>query len=157
MPANTKPVFPKTVAGGVYGVLLTTAMTNTKSFDGTEAAGTALALVAQAGANQSRVDRLTLRYASTAGATASGTTTATLARIWYNNNSVNTTASNNKLVREVAIPAQAVAALGASELPYFELLDLPPLPPNHRIYVGLTVAVGGTNCAIAASAELGDY
>ena len=157
MPANTKPIFPKTINGGVPGVLLTTAMTNTKSLDGTEAAGTAMALVASAGGNGSRVDRLMVRYASTAGATASGTTAATLLRVWYNNNAVNTTAANNTLKREIAVPAQTVTALATGELPFIELTDLPPLPPNHRIYVGMTVAIGGTNCALAVSAELGDY
>lgn len=157
MPANTDAIFPLVVNGGVPGVLLTTAMTNTKALDGTEAAGTAMALVATAGANQSRVDRILFRYVSTAGATASGTTAATVARIWYNNGSVNTTAANNILKREVLIPAQTVTALATGELPFIELTDMPPLPANWRIYIGLTVAVGGTNCAIQPSAELGDY
>ena len=133
-------------------------MTNTKAFDGTETAGTALALVATGGTNGTRVDKLILRFTSTAGATASGTTNATVARIWYNNGGDNTTASNNILKREVTIPAQAVTALATAGLePITEITDLPLLPSGYKIYVGLTVAVGGTNCAIAPSFEGGDY
>lgn len=157
MPANTAPIFALTPNTGVAGVLLTTAMTNTKAFDGTEAAGTAMALVYTAGANGSRVDQVTVRYQSTAGATASGTTTLTLLRLWINNGSANTTASNNILWAEVALPAQAVTALGTSVLPSFTITNVPTLPAGYKLYAGLTVAVGGTNCAIGVSAVGGDY
>lgn len=157
MPANTAPIFALTPNTGVAGVLLTTAMTNTKAFDGTEAAGTAMALVYTAGANGSRVDQVTVRYQSTAGATASGTTTLTLLRLWINNGSANTTASNNILWEEVALPAQAVTALGTSVLPSFTITNVPTLPAGYKLYAGLTVAVGGTNCAIGVSAVGGDY
>lgn len=157
MPANTAPIFALTPNVGVAGVLLTTAMTNTKAFDGTEATGTAMALVYTAGSSGSRVDKLNIRYQSTAGATASGTTSATLVRIWINNGSVNTTASNNILLAEVAVPAQAVTALGTSVLPVFTVTDIPTLPAGYKLYAGLTVAVGGTNCAVGVSAAGGDY
>lgn len=157
MPANTAPIFPLTPNCGVAGVLLTTAMTNTKAFDGTEATGTAMALVYTAGSNGSDVDGIQINYRSTAGATASGTTAATLVRIWINNGSVNTTASNNILVGEVALPAQAVTALGTSVLPVFTFTSIPVLPAGWKIYAGLTVAIGGTNCAVGVSAAGGDY
>ena len=50
MAANVSPIFPLTPNPGVMNALLTTAMTNTKAFDGTEAAGTAMVLAMTAGA-----------------------------------------------------------------------------------------------------------
>lgn len=157
MPANTSPIFALTPNLGVPGVLLTTAMTNTKAFDGTEAAGTAMALVYTSGSNGSSVNQLRCFYTSTAGATASGTTTATLLRIWANNGSANTTATNNILLGEIALPAQAVTALGTSVLPYYTFNAIPVLPAGWKIYAGITVAVGGTNCAIGVTVDGGDY
>lgn len=157
MTANVNRIFPVTPNTGVAGVLLTAALTNTKAFDGTDTAGTALALVYTAGANGSKVDKVKLFYTSTVAGTASGTTTLTLARIWANNGSANTTAANNILLGEVAIPAQAVTALGTSVLPYFEFTNIPVLPNGWKLYVGTTVAIGGTNCALGVSAFGGDF
>lgn len=157
MPANTSPIFALTPNCGVAGVLLTTAMTNTKAFDGTETAGTAMALVYTAGSNGSNPNNIYIRYQSTAGATASGTTTLTLVRIWLNNGSANTTAANNILFAEVQVPAQTVTALGTSVLPVYTVTNIPVLPASWRIYAGLTVAIGGTNCAVGVSAVGGDY
>lgn len=159
MTANTARIFPITPNNGAMGVLLSTAMTNTKALDGTEAAGTALALVYTAGANGSKPDKLTVRLASTAGATASGTTAATVVRFWVNNGAANTTATNNTLLPyEILVPATTVTALATSTLtPYEYPADLPVLPATYRIYAGITVAVGGTNCALAVQATGGDY
>lgn len=162
MPANTQPIFPLTPTTGVHGVLLTAAMTNTKAFDGTEATGAGKKeLCYTAGANGARVDDIELRYTSTAGATASGTTNATLARFWINNGGADTTAANNQLLGEVEIPAAAVTALGTSKLPILSLRNVigrsVNLPAGYKIYVGLTVAIGGTNCAIQPAPIAGDY
>lgn len=164
MPANTSPIFPLTPNVGAMNVLLTTAMTNTKAFDGTDTAGTALALVFTAGSNGSRVDTITVRLTSTNGATASGTTAATVIRFWINNGSANTTATNNQLQTwEVAIPATTVTALATSTLPYYNVFTLSQnadgvsLPAGYKIYAGNTVAIGGTNCAVLVSAQGGDY
>jgi hypothetical protein len=135
-------------------------MTNTKAFDGTEAAGTALALVFTAGADGARIDQIMCRLASTNGATASGTSAATVVRFWINNNSANTTASSNIFLGEVAIPATAVTALATSALTTYPLtlpLNGLNIPTSYRIYAGLTVAAGGTNIAIAISAFGGNY
>lgn len=164
MPANTAPIFPVTPNLGAMNVLLSTAMTNTKAFDGTDAAGTALALVYTAGANGSRVDTITVRLTSTNGLTASGTSNATVVRFWINNGAANTTATNNQLQAwDVAIPATAVTALATGTLPYYNVLALSAqsdgisLPATYRIYAGLTVAAGGTNLAVLVSAQGGDY
>ena len=160
MPVTATPIFAQTANVGALNALVRTAMTNTKAFDGTEAVGTALALVFTAGANGSRIDQLVCRFASTNGSTASGTSAATVVRFWINNNSVNTTATNNIFLGEVAMPATTVTALGTSALTtYFATLPLGGLniPASYRIYGGLTVAAGGTNISIAMTAFGGDY
>lgn len=160
MAVTSTPIFTQTPNAGSANAILSTAMTNTKAFDGTETAGTALALVFTAGANGARVDQVMCRLSSTNGATASGTSSATVVRFWANNGAANTTASNNIFIGEVAIPATAVTALGTSALTTYPL-TLPTggliLPASYRIYAGATVAAGGTNIAIAVSALGGDY
>lgn len=160
MAVTATPVFTQTPNVGANNAIVSTAMTNTKAFDGTETAGTALALVFTAGVNGARIDQVMCRLASTNGATASGTSSATVARFWINNASANTTAGNNIFLGEVAIPATAVTALGTSALTTYPLtlpLNGLNIPAGYRIYGGLTVAAGGTNIAIALSAFGGDY
>lgn len=160
MAVTATPIFTQTPNVGALNAVLSTAMTNTKAFDGTEATGTAMVLAFTAGADGSRLDQVVCRLASTNGATASGTSAATLVRFWINNGSANTTASNNIFLGEVAIPATAVTALGTSALTTYSL-TLPVnglnLPATYRIYAGTTVAAGGTNIAIAVSAFGGNY
>jgi hypothetical protein len=160
MAVTATPVFTQTVNVGALNAIVSTAMTNTKAFDGTEATGTAMALVFTAGADGSRIDQVMCRLASTNGATASGTSAATVVRFWINNGSANTTAGNNIFLGEVAIPATAVTALGTTALTTYPL-TLPTnglnLPLTYRIYAGTTVAAGGTNIAIAISAFGGNY
>jgi hypothetical protein len=160
MAVTATPIFTQAPNAGALNAILSTAMTNTKAFDGTEATGTAMALVFTAGADGSRIDQVVCRLASTNGATASGTSAATLVRFWINNGSANTTAGNNIFLGEVAIPATAVTALGTSALTTYSL-TLPVnglnLPATYRIYAGTTVAAGGTNIAIAVSAFGGNY
>jgi hypothetical protein len=157
MAANVSPIFPLTPNPGVMNALLTTAMTNTKAFDGTEAAGTAMVLAMTAGANGARLDSITVRVVSTNGATASSTTTATLVRFWINNASANTTATNNQLLGELEIPAVANVALATAKNPVFTLAIPKGIPATYRIYAGLTVAIGGTNCALEICPDAGDY
>lgn len=157
MAKTSTPIFPQTPNSGVMNALLTTAMTNTKAFDGTDTAGTALVNVFNAGAEGARVDQCKIRFTSSNGATASGTTNATVIRLFQNNGSVNTTATNNKFIGEIAIPAQTVTALATgtmSELVYNLDLDI---PAGHKIYAGSTVAIGGTNCALLVDVTGGDY
>lgn len=160
MAVTATPIFAQTPNVGALNAILSTAMTNTKAFDGTDTAGTALALVYTAGANGSRIDQVTCRFTSTNGLTASGTSSASLIRFWINNGSANTTATNNILLGEVAMAATAVTALGTSVLTV-STLTLPNgglnLPAGYRIYAGSTVAAGGTNIAFAVSAFGGDY
>jgi hypothetical protein len=157
MEVTPTPIFPQTPNSGVMNALLTTAMTNTKAFDGTQDVGTAMVLAFTAGTNGARVDQLKVRYTSTNGATVSGTTNATVIRLFQNNGSVNTTATNNKFIGEIAIPAQTVTALATGTMPEYDYnLDL-DIPAGHKIYAGTTVAVGGTNCAFLVDICGGNY
>lgn len=77
-----------------------------------------------------------------------GTNTASVARIFINNGSANTTASNNAFYGEVSLPATTASAVAAT----IEI-DYPmnfALRPGFRIYVGLgtTVAAGWVCTAI---------
>jgi hypothetical protein len=160
MAVTATPIFVQTPNVGAPNALLSTAMTNTSAFDGTQAVGTNMVLVFTAGANGSRIDQVTCRFASTNGATASGTSAASLIRFWINNGSVNTTATNNIFFGEVAMGATSVSALGTSVLTV-NFLTLPTgglnLPAGYKLYAGSTVAAGGTNIAFAVQAIGGDY
>ena len=157
MAANTNPIYPVTPNIGLMNVLLSTAVTNTKAFDGTDAAGTALALVFTAGTNGARVDTVKAKFTGSNGATASGTTAANLVRFFLNNGSANTTATNNQFLGEIELPATAVTALAtAKQVEYTLALDI-SIPAGYKIYAGTTIAVGGTNCAVLVSAQGGDY
>lgn len=160
MPVTATPIFAQTPNTGALNAILSTALTNTKAFDGTETVGTNMVLVFTAGANGARVDQVTCRFASTNGATVSGTSAASLIRFWINNGSANTSAGNNIFLGEVAMAATAVTALGTGVLAV-NFLPLPAgglnLPAGYRIYAGSTVAAGGTNIAFAVQAIGGDY
>lgn len=92
------------------------------------------AVVFTAGANGSRL--VGLKF------TALGTNTQSVARIYTNNGSSNTTAGNNSLVGSITLPgttaSNTVAEASASY--YFEggALDL---EPNFKVYVGLATTV----------------
>lgn len=149
MAVTATPVLPQTPNVGALNAVLSTAMTNTKAYDGTEAAGTALVLAYTAGANGSRVDYAKIKLASTNGATASGTSSATVVRFWLNNGSANTTAGNNIFLDEILIPATAVTALATAVTTTYTLPINMVIPASYRIYAGTTVAAGGTNVGIA--------
>lgn len=157
MPANTSPIFPITPNNGAMNALLTTAMTNTKAFDGTEAAGTAMVLCLTAGANGARLDSIDVRVASTNGGIASGTTNTNLVRFWINNGTANTTATNNQLLGELEIPAVANVALATTKNPVFTLPINKSIPAGYKIYAGTTFAVGGAACALIVCPTAGDY
>ena len=160
MAVTATPIFTQTPNVGALNAIISTAMTNTSAYDGTQATGTAMALCYTAGANGSRIDQIACKFSSTNGAAASGTSSATVVRFWMNNGSANTTAGNNIFLGEVALPATAVTALATSaNTVYTVALPLGGLniPASYRIYAGLTVAAGGTNIAIAINAIGGDY
>lgn len=156
MATTSTPIFPQTPNQGVMNCILSTAMTNTKAMDGTETAGTALALAFTAGSDGARVDTIKARYTATNGSTATGTSAASVLRFWLNNGSANTTATNNKLIGEISMPAQAVTALATGALPEYTLSLGMSIPSGYKIYAGSTVAAGGV-LAFQVSVEGGNY
>lgn len=160
MAVTATPIFAQTANVGALNAIISTAMTTTTAFDGTSATGTAMALCYTAGANGSRIDQIQVKFSSTNGAAAAGTSAATLVRFWINNGSVNTTAGNNIFLGEVALPATAVTAASTTANTVYGLA-VPVgglnIPAGYRIYAGLTVAAGGTNIAIAINTIGGDY
>ena len=157
MPANTTPVFPLTpnVGGASLYLPLSTALSAAALHDGTTAVGTAINAYFTAGANGARVDKIRFKLGNTAGTTASGTSAATVAKVWINNGSANTTATNNVLFDEITLPATAVSATAKTQ--EYELTLGISLPAGYKIYIGLGTAVGGTNCAWIPSVIGGDY
>lgn len=153
MPKTATPAIPQTPNLGVPGVLLTTAMTTTKAFDGTEAVGTSMALILTAGADGDRIDSLRVKYSGTVGAVPSGTTNQLVIRVWANNGSVNTTAANNIFLTDQTINAQPMATADTAAIPDIVVPINTFLPIGYRLYAGITKAIGGTNCALAVSAN----
>lgn len=90
-----------------------------------------VSLVFTAGADGSYIERLRFK--------AGGTNVATVARIYINNGSANTTATNNVFYGEATLPATtASATVATAEIDYFMNLAI---PGGFRIYVGLATAV----------------
>lgn len=149
-------ITPQTPNVGVGGVVLTSAMTATKQFDGTETAGTAMAVIFNAHAtNGSKLDTVVVKLSGTAGTTPSGITNNTVLRVWLNNGSTNLTAANNVLLAEIAIPSSTYSTTIANTgwaLPVGRAI-----PAGYKVYAGLTVAIGGTNAGLAVNGLGGDF
>ena len=129
-------------------VKLSTAMTVGKNRDGTEAVGTAMGLVYTVGSAGGQLPKLRVRFGSIAGSQATGTTAATVVRIWANNGSANTTATNNYLIGEVSVAVTTMTEAAAVTQPTDYDFGLQSLPSGYRIYAGLATAIGGTSCAL---------
>ena len=137
--------------------LLSTAMTNTKAYDGTDAAGTAVNTFFTAGANGSLPDAIRIQFTATDGSTATGTTAASVMRFWMNNGSANTTAANNVFLFEVQLPATTLTALATTvNSPIYITQYLPKMPAGYKLYAGLTVALGGVLAVMPSVTSAGD-
>ena len=148
------PIFPQTPQCEV-GKLLTTAATVAKAYDGTNAAGTAKVLLGTMGANGGKVDSIRIKFGSVAGSAPSGTTNATVVRIFFNNGSDDTVATNNTLFTDIAIPAitySNTAANGEFDIPIQR-----SLPAGWKVYAVNSTVIGGTNAALALTMLWGDY
>jgi|LakMenEpi03Aug12_release.lakeMendotaPanAssembly.Ray.scaffolds.fasta_scaffold766746_2 hypothetical protein len=77
----------------------------------------------------------------------SGTTTATVARIWINNGSTTGTSSNNTFIDEISLPS--VTGSVSASVPVYEIPLNIALPPGYTIYITL-----GTNTAIGYRATV---
>lgn len=134
MAANIQPIFPITPKVQ-WGKVLTADATASKSHDGTT---TNAVLIYTAGANGSRIDEIK--------ALSLGTNVATVIRVFINNGSANTTATNNSLYKETSAPATTITEISSST--EIEILNKDEsalvLPPNYKLYacVGTTIAAG---------------
>ena len=146
MPANTNPIFPLTAniswVSGAAANAATPGVTANTTFDLTS--GTIYGPIYTGATNGSRLDFLRLRPL--------GTNVATVVRVWINNGSVTTTATNNVLFFErtlVATTVSQTAEQGDIVIPLSVAIQ-----NTYRIYLtfGTAVAAG-----FHASIVGGDY
>lgn len=143
MAANTLPVFTKkgNLTANGSTTMVAGMVTATADLTGVSANHV---LAHTAGADGSYIKRIRFK--------ATGTNTATVARIYLNNGSTNVTATNNQFIGEVTLPATTLNNAGATaEVDYpMEMM----IPATFRIYIGLgtTVAASWIPTCIA-----GDY
>lgn len=139
MAQNTSPIYTL-VANVPVGSTITTANT---AKDGT---GTVVTVLT-GGTNGTLVKGITFR--------AAGTNIATVARIFLNNGSTNTSAGNNLLIGEITLSATTLSEVAAVQT-YVWVPDVPNyvLPSGYKlnITIGTTVAAG-----YALGAVGGDY
>jgi hypothetical protein len=137
MAANTQPIFSTLGAISASGSQ-TAANTAT---DGTGTVGTIITANALGNNAGNFIQKIIARPL--------GTNVASVARIFWNNGGVNTTATNNSLIAEVSLPATSLsqsAAMTGIEIPINFAL-----PPGHKLLVtlGTAVAAGWNFTAIA--------
>ena len=147
MAGNTQPIFSK-IGAMTMGIGATNALGvasyRTSSYTGTSATLEPVVFTAEA-SNGSFVQRL--RFKS------KGTNIASVARIWINNGTDETVATNNTFYGEVSLPATTAATASATVD-----LDYPmnfALPAGYKIKVGVSagadLASGWTCMAIAGN------
>lgn len=124
MAVNTQPIF--SAKGDIQWPPTPLSTANTAK-DGT---GT-VATVFTAGADGAYVHKLAAR--------ALGTNVATVLRVFINNGAVNSTAANNSLVAELALPATTLSEVAAQ--PPYELPLNMALPAGYRLLCTLGTAV----------------
>lgn len=136
MSANTNPIFSAAPRSPI-GTVLTAANTAT---DGT---GTVATLIT-AGANGSFVSHIRIRPV--------GSNVISVLRLFINNGSTNTTATNNALIDEIALPATTISQV-AQQADYRIPCNF-GLEPGFKLLATLGTAVAA---GWAATAFGGDY
>jgi hypothetical protein len=143
MPANTTPIF--SLVGAVeFTTVMSAANTGHVS-------GTTSYLVFSAGTNGSYVQKIRFRHIPNTG---TANANSTVGRVWINNGSAVTAATNSTLFDEITIAANTTSSVAASinyELP----LNF-ALPPNYALYVTLGTAPT-TGTFIQSTVIGGDY
>lgn len=140
MAANTSPVFPLTPVVPVGQTLITA---NTAK-DGT---GTVVTIYT-AGSNGSKVDGINIAY--------TGTSVATVVRIFVNNGSATTTASNNTLIKSINVGANTMTSEISTAADFYTPLlngGSLMLPAGYKITATIAVTVAN---ALAVTATGGD-
>jgi hypothetical protein len=135
MAPNTQPIFSKLSVIGLGptlspAILFTTADT---SKDGTGATAVKLIFTAS-GADGNRVDRIRCK--------ALGTNTASVLRVWINNGSIATTATNNGFLDDLSLPATTLSEV--ARIPEVDIELGIVLSTGYRLYgaIGTTVSAG---------------
>jgi len=143
MAANTNPVFSKkgnlTANGGT--TMVAGVVTASGDYTGVSANHV---LAYTAGADGSYIKRIKF--------VATGTNAASVARIYLNNGSVNTSAANNQLIGQISLPATTAINTAATAEPEYALEMM--IPPTFRIYIGLGTTVAASWIATCVG---GDY
>lgn len=75
---------------------------------------------------------------------ATGTNTATVARIFVNNGSTNTTATNNTLIGEITLAGTTLSEVGALAAYYWPFPDGFRLVASHKINITIGTTVAAT-------------
>lgn len=136
MAGNSDPIYSKVgdIQWSGTSALFTSAMTagNVSSFDGTDANIKQIFLADAT--NGGYVQRIRAKCCAL-----TGTSAASVLRIWINNGSTNATAVNNVLVGEVGLPAVTNTVVAAT--PDVELTLNIALPAGYKLYAGIGTAV----------------
>jgi hypothetical protein len=136
MPGNNDPIYSKVadIQWNNTSALITTAMTaaNVSGFNGTDA--NAVLLFTADATNGGFVQKVRAKCCAI-----TGTSAASVLRLFLNNGSTPGTAANNVLIGEVSLPATAYSIAAAS--PDIEYTLNMAIPPGYRIYGGLGTAV----------------
>lgn len=138
MPANTTPIYSKVADWQWIGAI--TAANTTKDLS----SGTSYLAFTSDATNGGYVKKLRIRHL--------GTNVATVLRVFINNGSTTTTATNNILFDEIGIAANTVSETSASSI--YELSINEALPPGYKIYVTIGTAVAA---GLAVSVVAGKY
>lgn len=136
MPGNNDPIYSKVadVQWNATSALFASAMTagNVSSYDGSDA-NAKLIFTADA-TNGGFVQQVRAKCAAL-----TGTSAASVLRIFLNNGSAVGTPANNVLIGEVALPAVANTVVAATPDIVYTLNIA--IPPGYKIYAGLGTAV----------------
>ena len=136
MPGNNDPIYSKVadIQWNGTSALLASAMTagNVSSYNGTDAS--AVLLFTADATNGGFVQKVRAKCCAL-----TGTSAASVLRLFLNNGSTPATAANNVLIGEVSLPAVANTIVAAA--PDIEYTLNMALPPGYRIYGGLGTAV----------------
>lgn len=131
-------------------VLLSTAMAAASAFNGTSVTATDTALIFTAGANGSQLSTLRVRFSQTASTAPSGSTTASVIRVWLNNGSTNATAANNLYYDDVALPVTLYSSTASMATYTIDFKGL-VIPAGWKVYAGLVSTLTLANAAVHVS------
>jgi len=136
MAVNTDPIYSKVgdIQWSATSALFATAMTagNVSSYDGTDA--NIKSIFTADATNGGYVQRIRAKCAAL-----TGTSAASVLRIWVNNGSTAGTAVNNVLIGEVSLPAVSNTVVAAN--PDIEYPLNIALPPGYKLLAGIGTAV----------------